>query len=79
MIPNRVKQERYAQAHERLSLALEHGFYIEAAMICESIITDRLHSHLHWRVQEAGLCTLEDVVARLSRDRRFRAFDIMDV
>lgn len=72
MIPNRVKQERYARAHERLSLALEHGFYIEAAMICESIITDRLHSHLHWRVQEAGLCTLEDVVARLSRDRRFK-------
>ena len=51
---NRVKQERYARAHERLSLALSHGFYIEAAMICESIITDRLHSHLHWRVTAAG-------------------------
>ncbi|MGM9320867.1 hypothetical protein [Deinococcus aquaticus] len=70
--PNRVKQERYARAHERLKLALEHGFHIEAAMICESIITDRLHSHLHWRVEVARLCTLDDLVARLSPKKVFR-------
>lgn len=70
--PDRAKQERYARAHERLNLALEHGFYIEAAMICESIITDRLHSHLHWRVEGARLCTLEEVVARLSQKSVFR-------
>lgn len=70
--PNRAKQERYARAHERLTLALEHGFYIEAAMICESIITDRLHSHLHWRVEGARLYTLEDVVTRLSQKSVFK-------
>ncbi|WP_104989973.1 hypothetical protein [Deinococcus sp. NW-56] len=70
--PNRVKQERYARAHERLTLALEHGFYIEAAMICESILTDRLHSHLHWRVEGTGLCTLEEVVERLAQKSVFR-------
>lgn len=72
MTPNRVKQERYARAHERLSRALKHGFYIEAAMICESIITDRLHSHVHWRVELAGLCTLEDMVERLSQKSVFK-------
>ena len=41
-------------------------------MICESIITDRLHSHLHWRVEVARLCTMEDVVARLSQKRMFK-------
>ena len=41
-------------------------------MICESILTDRLHSHLHWRVQVAGLCTLEDMVARLSQKSVFK-------
>lgn len=52
---NAVKYERYKYAHERLKLALRHGFHIEAAMICESLLADRLHSHLHWRVYEAGL------------------------
>lgn len=52
---NAVKYERYKHAHERLKLALRHGFHIEGAMICESLLADRLHSHLHWRVHEAGL------------------------
>lgn len=52
---NAAKYERYRQAHERLKLALKHGFSIEGAMICESLLADRLHSHLHWRVHEAGL------------------------
>lgn len=38
-----------------MQLAMQHGFYIEAAMICESLLADRLHSHLHWRVHEAKL------------------------
>ena len=50
-----MKYDRYRRVHERLSLALQHGFYIEAAMICESLIADRLHSHLHWRVHEANM------------------------
>ena len=52
--PNYAKQQRYRLAHERLKLAIQHEFYVEAAMICESIITDRLHSHLHWRIIVAG-------------------------
>ena len=70
--PNYEKQVRYARAHEHLKRALDKGFHIEAAMICESIITDQLHSHLHWRVEEAQLCTIEDVVARLSQKRMFK-------
>lgn len=70
--PNYAKQQRYARAHERLKLALEHGFYIEAAMICESVITDRLHSHLHWRVEVARHFTLDDLIARLSQKNAFR-------
>jgi hypothetical protein len=72
VLPNYEKQARYARAHERLKLALEYGFFIEAAMICESIITDRLHSHLHWHVEVARHCTMEDIVARLSQHRMFR-------
>jgi hypothetical protein len=71
-LPNREKQARYARAHERLKLAHEQGFYIEAAAICESMISDRLHSHLHWRVEVAQLCTMEDVVARLAQKRMFK-------
>jgi len=40
-------------------------------MICESIITDRLHSHLHLRIEVANLCTMEDVVTRLSQKKMF--------
>lgn len=71
-VPNYAKRDRYARAHERLSLALDHGFYIEAAMICESIISDRLHSHLHWRVVTAQHLTLDELVARLAADKQFR-------
>lgn len=70
--PNYAKQARYARAHERLKLALEHGFYIEASMMCESIISDRLHSHLYWRVVEAQLSTWDAFYARLSVKRMFR-------
>lgn len=59
VLPNYEKQARYARAHERLKLALKYGFHIEAAMICESIITDRLHSHLHWRIYIANNLTPE--------------------
>lgn len=52
---NAAKHERYRYAHERLKLAMQHGFFIEAAMLCESILADRMHSHLHWRVHEARL------------------------
>jgi len=52
---NVAKYDRYRQAHERLNLAVKHGFYIEGAMLCESLMADRLHSHLHWRVYEAEL------------------------
>ena len=72
VLPNYEKQARYARAHERLKLALEYGFFIEAAMICESIITDRLHSHLHWRIEVAQHCTMEDIVARLSQKSVFK-------
>ena len=70
--PNYAKRDHYARANERLALALEHGFYIEAAMICESIISDRLHSHLHWRVIRAQHMTLDDLVERLSQDKQFK-------
>lgn len=71
LAPNYPKRDRYARAHERLSLALEHGFYIEAAMICESIISDRLHSHVHWRVVTAQQLTLEELLARLAERKEF--------
>ena len=60
---NVVKRERYAHAHERLKLARKMGFHIEATMICESILSDRMHSHFHWRVtvvQSLDLETLPD-------------------
>lgn len=52
---NAEKYERYQRAHQRLTQAIEYGFYIEAAMICESLLADRLHSHLHWRVYDIQL------------------------
>ena len=67
--PNYEKQQRYARAHERLKLALDGGFYIEAAMNCESIITDRLHSHLHWRVTAAQTLTPQMVKERAPKLR----------
>lgn len=61
---NATKRERYAQAHERLKLARKLGFHIEATMICESILSDRLHSHLHWRVVVAETLNLDTLPER---------------
>jgi hypothetical protein len=46
---NRAMYERYALAHGRIKRAIAAGFPIEAVMICESIIVDRLASHLRKR------------------------------
>ena len=43
---NKQKSQRYAFAHERMKLALEQGFHLEAITICESMISDRLLSSL---------------------------------
>ncbi len=45
----KLKEERYNQyqeAWERINKAIDKGFYLEAITIQESIITDRLISHL---------------------------------
>lgn len=69
---NHAKQARYARSHERLKLALEHGFYIEASMICESIICDRLHSNLHWRIAEQKQFTVSQLKNRLKGLEQYR-------
>jgi hypothetical protein len=61
---NATKRERYAHAHERLKLARKMGFHIEATMICESILSDRLHSHFHWRVIVAKILKLDALPER---------------
>lgn len=48
---NHDKQLRYSIAFERIEAARRSGFFIEAIMLCESIITDRLVSHLATRRQ----------------------------
>ena len=51
--PNHAKRQRYAVAFARIAQARSAGFSIEAIMICESVITDRLISHFV-RLREAG-------------------------
>jgi len=51
--PNHAKRQRYAAAFARIDQARSAGFAIEAIMICESVITDRLISHFV-RLREAG-------------------------
>ncbi|MDK2010989.1 MULTISPECIES: hypothetical protein [unclassified Deinococcus] len=67
--PNYRKQERYARAFERFDSAMAQGFFIEAAMICESVITDRLHSHVHWRIEVAGTMSRDVVKENKLRGR----------
>ena len=68
---NAEKYERYKKAHERLKKAIEQEFYIEAAMICESLISDRLHSHLHWRVHEIKMYA----PAFYAKDKKVLSYD----
>ncbi|WP_319422913.1 hypothetical protein [Pleurocapsa sp. FMAR1] len=49
---NTEKYNSYREAWSRIKLAQEHGFYLEAIAIQESIISDRLISYLHSK-QEA--------------------------
>lgn len=51
--PNQAKRQRYAAAFARIAEARSAGFAIEAIMICESVITDRMVSHFV-RLREAG-------------------------
>ncbi|OHE57631.1 MAG: hypothetical protein A2Z47_13205 [Thermodesulfovibrio sp. RBG_19FT_COMBO_42_12] len=44
---NTAKYLSYKAAWERISSAIEHGFYLEAVALCESIISDRLISYVH--------------------------------
>lgn len=46
---NKQKSQRYAFAHQRMSRAIDQGFYLEAITICESLISDRLLSSLDRR------------------------------
>ena len=64
---NYAKQSRYALCHEHLDRALKHGFYIEASVICESMISDRLHSNLHWRVTERKHFSMNQLIQRLKQ------------
>lgn len=43
---NTAKYLSYKAAWERISSAIEHGFYLEAVALCESIISDRLISYV---------------------------------
>lgn len=43
---NTQKYYSYREAWERIKQAQEHGFYLEAVTIVESILSDRLYSHL---------------------------------
>jgi hypothetical protein len=52
--PNHAKRHRYAAAFTRIAEARASGFPIEAIMICESVITDRLVSHFV-RLREVGV------------------------
>ena len=51
--PNHAKRQRYAAAFARIDEARSAGFAIEAIMICESVITDRMVSHFV-RLRKAG-------------------------
>lgn len=62
---NYEKQARYQAAYDRLTLALDGGFYIEATAICESIICDRLHSHIAWRIKEYKQYSMNSLLKRL--------------
>lgn len=42
----RAKQELYRQAHERLERAIKRGSHIEAVVLIESLMSDRLESAL---------------------------------
>lgn len=64
-VPNYEKQARYQATYDRLSLALDGGFYIEATAICESIICDRLHSHIAWRIKEHKQYSMNTLLKRL--------------
>jgi hypothetical protein len=44
---NTTKYLSYKEAWTRIKLAKEEGFYLEAVTLVESIISDRLSSHLH--------------------------------
>lgn len=49
---NDVSQERYElykSSFEWISKSISEGFYLEAISLEESLITDRLESHLTWR------------------------------
>ncbi|HEY9747144.1 MAG TPA: hypothetical protein V6C63_00480 [Allocoleopsis sp.] len=50
---NITKYESYKYAFERLQEALEKEFFLEAVMIAESIVADRLLSYLTLKLQEA--------------------------
>ena len=43
-MPNFAKYVSYKYAFDQMKLAIEKCFYLEAVMIAESIISDRLHS-----------------------------------
>lgn len=58
---NHDKQHRYTRAFERIDAARRAGFHIEAIMLCESIITDRLVSHLAARHRDGAAATSDRV------------------
>jgi len=41
---NKNKYLSFKYAHDRLKTAIDNGYFLEAVMIEESIISDRLHS-----------------------------------
>jgi hypothetical protein len=45
-IPNSTKKESYTYAFKQINIAIKATFYLEAITLCESIISDRLLSHL---------------------------------
>lgn len=63
--PNHDKRHRYAAAFARIAEARSAGFAIEAIMICESVITDRLISHFVRLLEAGGTIPNRDVRAML--------------
>lgn len=50
---NSAKYLSYKYAFEQMKRAMEAGFFLEAVMVAESVISDRLHS-VCWRAEDAS-------------------------
>jgi hypothetical protein len=67
-----IGQERYAlykAAFERIAQAIAEGYYLEAISIEESLIADRLESHLSYRLgKDFGFKNLGKLIDKIKSD-----------